>query len=107
MDIILSLDEAITNIILHGYKDRPESSRVDLVELEMDFSINSVDILICDAGKEYDISRIPVPNIEDNMKNNKDGGFGVYLMKSLMDDIKLSRQQNKNCLRMKKSVQPV
>lgn len=102
LDIIVSIDEALTNILIHGYKGITSPSQK--VELNIALNIKQLQVTIKDSGQKYDLDNVPKPSIEDNLKGVRTGGFGVFLMKSLMDKIQLSRKNNKNTLQMSKNL---
>jgi len=103
MDIIVSIDEALTNISIHGFKNITPSSKK--IEVCITLNQRTLQVVINDFGREYDIENVPKPSIQDNLKGLRKGGFGVFLMKSLMDHIKLSRTHDKNTLQMSKTLE--
>lgn len=95
MDILLAIDESITNIITHGYDS---VSSDDYVDLSMEFKKNQIVIRITDTGREFDFVTAPVPDIRQNLAGLKKGGFGVHLIKSVMDSAVLTRENGKNTM---------
>lgn len=80
-NILVSLTEAVNNAIRHGNKlDRNKT--VDLLlemgERELLFSIR-------DKGAGFDFDNIPDPTHPDNL--DKPYGRGIFIMKSLSDDL--------------------
>ncbi|WP_016753606.1 ATP-binding protein, partial [Leptospira santarosai] len=45
------------------------------------------------------------PSIEDNLSGKRKGGFGVYLIETLMDSVDYSNEGGKNVLVLKKNFQ--
>lgn len=84
--ISLAVDEACTNVIRHAYG--PEEPHFVEVEVEADQARFTV--IIADSGKGFDTAAIREPDIEVNMARHKFGGFGLYLMKTLMDEVTFS-----------------
>lgn len=82
--IMLAVDEACTNIIKHAYKSSPEGEII----LTIDYDENKFTITIIDYGKSFEPDRVPLPDLQKYYKEHKVGGLGMYLMKSLMDDVK-------------------
>lgn len=105
-DIILAFDEAATNIIMHAYNGLEfiESKTVD-VHIEID--TNKIHIVLKDNGKFFDGTGIPLPDLKENMKGNRKGGFGIYIMKSLMDKIHYQRINNYNITTLIKNINTV
>ncbi|MES0490158.1 MAG: ATP-binding protein [Leptospirales bacterium] len=99
-DILLSIDEAITNIVQHGY-EKIESVN-NAIEFELKKEAGIIKIKLVDFGKSFNFNGIGRPNVAENMKQGKYGGFGVYLMKSLMDSVKYTRENECNVTEMEK-----
>lgn len=89
-DIKVCVSEACTNAIRHGKKD------MFLVEISTEES--EIDIKVCDKGKGCVVDEIPQPNMEDP----KEGGLGIFIIKSLMDDVELVSNGNGTNIFMKK-----
>jgi len=83
-NIMLAVDEACTNIIKHAYHSDPEGKIIVKVEY------NSADfkIIIEDYGSSFNPDEISDPDLRQYHKDKKVGGLGMYLMKTLMDDVK-------------------
>jgi serine/threonine-protein kinase RsbW len=83
-NIILAVDEACTNIIKHAYKYFPDGKIIlTLVADKKTFTIN-----IVDYGKSFEPGLIPNPDLRKYFNEKRVGGLGMYLMKSLVDDVK-------------------
>ena len=85
-NIILSVDEACTNIIKHAYKSSPEGEII----IKIDYDEEKFTVTIIDYGKSFDPDRVPLPDLQKYYREHRVGGLGMYLMKSLMDDVKYS-----------------
>jgi serine/threonine-protein kinase RsbW len=83
-NIMLAVDEACTNIIKHAYKSSPEGKII----LNIDYDEKKFTITIIDYGKSFEPNSVPLPNLQKYYREHKVGGLGIYLMKSLMDDVK-------------------
>ena len=81
-NILLSVDEVLTNVIRHAYcpacQNRKEKIHVSIFEHE-----NRIEILIEDKGPCFDPRTIPPPKLP----SEKPGGLGIYLVRTLMDEI--------------------
>ena len=82
--IMLAVDEACTNIIKHAYKSSPDGEII----INIDYNEKKFTITIIDYGKSFEPDRVPLPNLQKYYHEHKVGGLGIYLMKSLMDDVK-------------------
>lgn len=90
-DIVLAVDEACTNIIEHSYHSKPNFD----IEITISFSGDNFIIKIIDYGETFEPSSIKELNLELYRKQRRVGGLGVYLMKTLMDDVKYTSVKNK------------
>ncbi|MBI3307148.1 MAG: ATP-binding protein [Candidatus Omnitrophica bacterium] len=75
-EVILAVDEALTNIIRHTYGGK--GGKIDVAV--NDFT-DRVEIKIKDFGAKFDPSKIPAPELPPK----KPGGLGLYLIKKLTD----------------------
>jgi len=82
-NIILAVDEACTNIIKHAYKLSPQGEII----IRIDYDEEKFTITIIDYGKSFEPDRVPRPDLQKYYREHKVGGLGMYLMKSLMDDV--------------------
>lgn len=82
-DIILAVDEACTNIIKHAYKSFPDGEII----IEIDYNTKKFMIKLIDYGNSFDPQSIPEPDLQKYFKQRRVGGLGLYLMKTLMDDV--------------------
>jgi serine/threonine-protein kinase RsbW len=82
--IILAVDEACTNIIKHAYKYYPDGTII--VKIKISGSTFVVEIL--DHGNAFKPDSVSTPDIEEYYKQHRVGGLGMYLMKTLMDEVK-------------------
>lgn len=101
MDSLLAIDESITNIITHAYKDNKPD---DLIEFSMRGDKHLLIIEIIDNGMPFDINSAPLPDIKKNLSGKKQGGFGVHLIKSVMNETSYARINGKNILTLKKFI---
>ena len=79
--ISLSIIEAVNNAILSGNK-LDASKQVCLEAWEEN---NKFHVSIEDEGKGFDYNHIPDPTLPDNIL--KDAGRGLYIMKTLSDEL--------------------
>ena len=82
--IILAVDEACTNIIKHAYKSFPDGELIIKTKSTLDRFV----ISITDFGNSFEPEMIPEPDLQKYYRQRRVGGLGMYLMKTLMDDVK-------------------
>lgn len=83
-NIILAVDEACTNIIKHAYKSSPEGEMI----IKTKSTLSRFEIRITDFGNTFEPDAIPEPDLQKYYRQKRVGGLGMYLMRTLMDDIK-------------------
>lgn len=82
-NIMLAVDEACTNIIKHAYKSFPEGK----ITIKIDYNPDKFIIEIFDHGSTFNPDKVPDPDLQKYYRNGRVGGLGMYLMKTLMDDV--------------------
>ncbi len=83
-DMMLAVDEACTNIIKHAYKSFPEGKIIITIKIFPE----KITIKITDYGNAFHPEVIPEPDIQEYYRQKRVGGLGMYLMKTLMDEVK-------------------
>ncbi len=104
--IILAIDEACTNKIKHSYKF--DETKDIIVKLKL--SGDEFTAEISDFGSPFNPEKVPVPNLKENYINKKPGGYGIFLMRQLMDEVKYEfnlHGENKIILKKKVRLQNV
>ena len=103
-DLLLVADEAATNIVLHAY----ESVITDDPSFECDLEIEEneyVRLVFRDRGGLFNLKAVKHPDLRANLAGERKGGFGVYLIKRLMDEVSYLRQDEVNYLFAEKRLQ--
>ena len=80
-DLRLAVDEAVTNIITHGYEGAGD------IELELSSEGSDLIVRLCDNAPSFDPNLAPPADLRLPGDRDKPGGLGVYLMQSAMDEI--------------------
>jgi serine/threonine-protein kinase RsbW len=81
--IALAVDEACTNVIKHAHKF--DSRR--LIDVFVQTDPSKIKITITDKGRGFDLQKIKDPDLKKYVKESRHGGLGIYLIKTLMDDV--------------------
>lgn len=81
-DLLLAVDEAATNIIVHGYEGQEGPLEVE-VEREGDALL----IRLRDEAAPFDPTAIPPPDLSLPLEERPIGGMGIYLMHRCMDQV--------------------
>ena len=93
LDTQLSVEEAITNTIVHGYHGSPGEIAVTCTA-----SHGIVEVRIEDSAPPFDPLSLPDPDISANLDDRMIGGLGIHLIRRLMDDILYRYEDGKNIL---------
>ena len=80
-NIQLAADEIFANIAGHAYEGHPDGSVA--VTLSFDAGSRTFTIDLHDTGAPFDPSSVPEPDLEAL----QEGGYGLFLVQSLMDDM--------------------
>ena len=80
-NVLISVTEAINNAVVHGNKNNEQKKII----LEVLSSDDRVCYAIKDEGTGFDFMNLPDPTAPENIE--KPNGRGVFLMKSLADDV--------------------
>lgn len=81
-NIVLAVDEMVTNIIAHGYQGRPGS-----IEIELSTQGESLIIRLRDQAPPFDPTSVPPPDLTVPFEKRAPGGLGIYLTRKVMDEI--------------------
>ena len=84
----VGLSEALSNAMLYGNDSDPEKR----VRVEVTIKMEEISVRITDEGVGFDPSKVPDPTLPDNI--SKTGGHGIFLMKSLMDEVRFNERGN-------------
>ena len=100
-NIMLAVDEACTNIIKHAYNSFNDGEII----IKIDYNTKKFTIIIMDYGNAFNANSIPDPDLQKYFKERKVGGLGMYLMKTLMDDVKYTSVPGKyNKVKLTKNI---
>jgi phosphoserine phosphatase RsbU/P len=90
----LCLDEALINIIRHGYED----GRRDSIAVSLELVHDRLHAVVADAGREFDPLQHPTPVAPTTLDEAPVGGFGIHLMRSFADALEYRREGERNIL---------
>src|SRR5258708_2267627 len=94
-EAVLATHEAVNNIIRHAHQDHPEAQ----LQIQCHACPDGIEICLLDEGAPFDLSAVPYLNPSEL----RIGGRGVFLMRTLMDELTCERRGERgNALRMVK-----
>ncbi len=77
-DLKVAISEACTNALRYG------CTKDDHYEVAMDLRDGGLSIEVTDTGEGFDVDRIKAPRLGEQV-----GGYGIFLIQSLMDDMRI------------------
>lgn len=87
--ISLAVDEALCNIINHGYEKRPDGRIWISVWALEEPNRPTIKIIIEDRAKQVDPQAIRSRDLEDI----RPGGLGVYIIREVMEDVRYEKRE--------------
>ncbi|MGE6257936.1 anti-sigma B factor RsbW [Heyndrickxia sporothermodurans] len=92
-DLKIATSEAITNAIQHAYKERTSG------EIIIGFGIfhDRLEVTVCDQGKSFNLEKakreIGPYTENEEIEFLREGGLGLYLIESLMDEVRIQYKE--------------
>ncbi|MDO9103986.1 MAG: ATP-binding protein [Methylovulum sp.] len=86
----LVLTEATANAIKHATLSTPQDTVRILIHIEE----NELNIKVYDHGQGFDLETVPPPDFE----HPKEGGMGLFFIRTLMDSVTYTKQHDGNVL---------
>lgn len=93
-DVELCMSEACTNAIKYGYCDETE----DVISLYFQIFSDRLVLKVQDKGSGFNLNNLPKPDIN----SLSDRGYGIYIIRSKMDNVQYSQTTEGNFLTMTK-----
>lgn len=88
----MAVDEACTNVIEHAYKGDSERP----IDVSVIVQPDRLTVRIQDVGDSFDPAVYRQPDLVQFARNRKAGGFGVHIMRQLMDRVEYKSRGGKN-----------
>lgn len=80
-NILIAVTEAVNNAIQHGNLESVD----EVVKISVEMNEQELRFVVLDAGKGFDYKLLPDPTAPENIE--KECGRGIFLMKSLADEV--------------------
>ncbi len=96
-DIEVCSSEILANIDMYAYQG--EGGEVGVA---VNVADRKAKVTIRDKGPEYNPLMKDNPDIEERIKDHKIGGFGLFIVRKMMDEVTYSREEDYNILTMKR-----
>ena len=98
----VAVDEACTNIIKHAYQG-DESHAIDI---SITIYLDRCTVCIKDEGNAFKPQEYHEPDIFELARKRQAGGFGVHIMRRLMDHVEYASEGSTNEVRLTKYLDP-
>ncbi len=89
-DLVLAVDEAATNIVLHGYKDYGDPASA-VTEVYVRFKAPVFSVTLRDRARPFDPTATPVVDELPPLSERGPGGLGIFLIRKTMDEFRYRR----------------
>lgn len=80
--LIQAVDEAVTNIIIHGYRGGPGN-----IAIQMDREENALIVSLRDQAPHFDPTQIPHSDLTESLEHRQSGGMGMHLIRHFTDKV--------------------
>lgn len=91
-DSKIAVSEAVTNAVKHAYKDGLETGMINLC---FEIFEDKIRIVISDQGESFDYEKTKEQlgpyNENENIDFLREGGLGLFLIESLMDEVTVDK----------------
>lgn len=93
--------EGCTNVVEHAYQFEPDRN----IEVNIELNDTSLIFTIIDEGRLFDSSKIkPFEFDPEDIENLPEGGMGIYIFNTIMDEVHYATREGKNHLKFVKYV---
>ncbi len=101
-DLIQAIDEAATNVVLHGYRGEPGD-----IDVTVDADGNDLVVTVADSAPTFDPTAVAAPDLSIPPERRTPGGMGIHLIRAATDVVIHSpRAGGGNILTMTRRVDP-
>lgn len=95
-EISMALIEACINAFEHSQSDKQ-------IEIHFKIKDDKLEIQVTDKGKGFDESKVKIPKIEEKIKSKYKRGWGLQLIKELMDTVEFESSDEGTTVTMTKN----
>ena len=98
--ISMAIEEIFVNIASYAYPPEVADGKI---WVETEICQGSAAITLIDTGTPYDPLQKPDPDLSMEVEDRQFGGFGIFMVKNAMDDVRYTRQDDKNVITIRKN----
>jgi len=95
-DLLLGLDEMLSNIVTYGYPGNPAGA----IAVRVAISEDALRLDISDRAPAFNPLEAATPDLDAPLDTRPVGGLGVHLARSVMDTMEYARADGENRLRL-------
>ena len=95
-ELQLAVQEALTNVVRHAYAGRDAGA----LSLEAGVEDRDIVVRIADTGEPFDPTAQPDPDVG----GARSSGYGLFLIRQIVDRIDYERQGDRNLLTLRRSL---
>lgn len=88
-ELVVAANEAIANIIQHGYRDNPGD-----ITVKIRCHNDTVLVTLCDTCASFDPTTVSQPDMTLPLAERPFGGMGVHMMREFCDELIYRRTEN-------------
>jgi serine/threonine-protein kinase RsbW len=81
-EMVTAFGEAFNNIVIHGYRGRPDG----MLEIEAEITADRMTLRLIDMGQPVNFNGVEPPDLD----TLPESGMGVFMIHSLVDDVQYS-----------------
>lgn len=96
----LAVDEAVTNVVLHGYAGTEGWIRLSCERAGEGVAVVAIE----DAAPPFDPTTTPSPDLEGDADERPIGGLGVHFIRTMTDEMTYECRDGINVLKLLKNV---
>lgn len=85
-ELVLAVNEAVTNVLLHGYRGQP-----GLINIGVERRGHNLVVYLRDQAPPFDPTTVPPPDITLPLERRAIGGMGVHMMREFTDELQYRR----------------
>ncbi len=85
-ELVLAVNEAVINILNHGYQNVPGD-----VTIELTREGSNLEVRLFDNAPAFDPTLVPPPDMNPPLEQRPVGGLGVHMMRSFVDELSYRR----------------
>ena len=101
-DVKLAVEEAVANVISHGYHDESEHQIV----VRLALTDHALTVEVEDDARAFNPLEVAAPDVARPVTDRPVGGLGIHLIRNVMDALAYRRAGDKNVLIMTKHLTP-